>query len=254
MKKKAPLIILVCCLFLFTTIPIQSLSAEAKTSPHVSHTAEYEKWDITVVKKIYYHDGVRIRIFQDIKSDNSFEKSFVDVKGTVDIRLLRNDKGTITKLQYISKKEADEILEDFIDKDESNEVLKDTLNNVSNTSLNAIDKKLFTQTAKEKKNKDKTGELTDIIRCKISEVPSNIQKAISNCTGKGFYVIEGNGRQYVYYNHLSKDYAFQSKNTILNIIDIGSKTGIYVLLSLPDDVSFRLSYNSNQIGYTRIVA
>lgn len=250
MKKKVPLIILLCCVFLFGIATIPVYSAEAKTSLTVSHTDEYAKWGITVVRKNYNYNGTRIRIFQDLKADNSFEKSFIDVKGTVDIRLLRNDKGVITKLQPINKEEADEILEDFFENDEDDE---DVLNIDSATSFVNTDKEASEQTA-EKKNKDnKVGELTDMKRCKVSEVPSNIQKAISNCTGKGFYVIEGNDRQYIYYNQLTKDYAFQSEGTTLKIFDIGSKKGIYVLISLPKDVSFTLSYNSNQINYTTIV-
>lgn len=249
MKKKTPLIIMMCCILILGIASIPAFSADAKTT--VSHTEEYKKWKITIVKKIYYYDKTRIRIFQDMKSDKSFEKSFVDKAGKVDIRLIRNDKGEITKLQYISKEEADEILEDYSDGEDADE---HALNSNSDTYNTAKDSAIKVQTKEKKKKGSKEGELTDIKRYLVSEVPLKVQKAIKKCTGEGFYVIESGTRQYIYYNHLTKDYAYQINGTALNIYDIGSKKDIYVLLSLPKEVSFTLSYNSDKINYTKITA
>lgn len=77
------------------------------------YNSEYKEYNITIKNKIYYYNGKRIRIFQDMRSDKSFVKSFVDSKGTIDIRILRDDNNKIKKVKRISKKKADKILKDL---------------------------------------------------------------------------------------------------------------------------------------------
>lgn len=74
---------------------------------------EYQDCGIIIKKKGYYYQEKRIRIFQDIREDKSFVKSFIDKKGTVDIRILRDDKDNIKKVKRISKKKANRILRDL---------------------------------------------------------------------------------------------------------------------------------------------
>lgn len=53
---------------------------------------------------------------------------------------------------------------------------------------------------------------------------------------------------------MPKDYSFQIEGTTLKVFDIGSKKGIYVFLSLPENIDFTLYYNSKQVKYTKVTA
>ena len=70
---------------------------------------------ITVINGAYYYQGVRIRIFMDLRENKSFETFSFDKEGTVDIRLIRSKNNSIKKIEYLTKEEADEILSDFED-------------------------------------------------------------------------------------------------------------------------------------------
>ncbi len=111
MRKKFKSIVLfvMCVLMVMASMPVQ-VSAAKKNA---NHKAEYKRFDITVKGSTYYCHGARIRIFHDMKADHSFENSFVDLKGTVDVRLIRGKRGTIKTLELIPKDEANEILEDL---------------------------------------------------------------------------------------------------------------------------------------------
>ena len=63
---------------------------------------EYSKWDITIKNGIYYYKNKRIRILMDTRKDRSF-KNFS----------YRNSNNKITKVKYLSKKKAQEILDDL---------------------------------------------------------------------------------------------------------------------------------------------
>lgn len=206
----------------------------ASSKKNVNHKAEYKRFDITIKGGIYFYDGDRIRIFHDMKADRSFENSFVDMKGTVDVRLIRGKRGNIKTLELIPKNEADEILKDLYGYDPSNEL----------SLMQKTDKK-------SKKNR----EYTNIKRLELDDIPDNVQTIIKKqCTDKIWYVIQTNNKKYVYYNNLPRDYAFSISGNNLNVRDIGRHTGIYVLLSLGNDLSFKLSYNANPIIFTTIDA
>lgn len=106
MKRKIRLLLIYCIIFI-NIAPI-TVNAKEKHS-----NTEYKTYGITVKNKNYYYKGKRIRIFQDMKKDKSFVKSFVDDKGIVDICILRNDNNKIKKVKRISKKKANKILKDM---------------------------------------------------------------------------------------------------------------------------------------------
>lgn len=74
---------------------------------------EYIKWNITIKNGVYYYKNNRIRILMDIKKDRSFKNFSYDKKGKVDIKVIRNSNNKITKVKYLSKKKAKEILDDL---------------------------------------------------------------------------------------------------------------------------------------------
>lgn len=219
-------LVLTCAMSLTAVMPVQAMAAK----PYVNHKAEYATSGVKIKGDAYYYEGMRIRIFQDMRADDSFENSFVDIGGTVDIRLTRNRSGVINKVERIPKAEANEILED-----ELGDI------SPSPTSNN--------EPAKDKVNKE--DEYTDIQRCELADVPVSVQTIINTqCTGNGWYVIKTADRQYVYHNNLPRDYAFHIAGTHLNVRDIGRHKGIYVLLSLGNDFNFTLSYNSKSVAFT----
>lgn len=75
---------------------------------------EYSKWKIDKKDGTYYYDNERVRIFMDLREDNSFVNFNFDELGTIDIRLMRGHNGDITKFEYLSQTEAEEILTDYV--------------------------------------------------------------------------------------------------------------------------------------------
>ena len=75
---------------------------------------EYSKWKIDKKDGTYYYDNERVRIFMDLREDNSFVNFNFDELGTIDIRLMRGHNGNITKIEYLSQTEAEEILTDYV--------------------------------------------------------------------------------------------------------------------------------------------
>lgn len=67
---------------------------------------EYNKWNITVKNSVYYYNNQRIRVLMDIRKDRSFKNFSYDQKGKIDIKVIRNSNNQITKVDYLSKKEA----------------------------------------------------------------------------------------------------------------------------------------------------
>lgn len=89
----------------------------------------------------------------------------------------------------------------------------------------------------------------------LEKAPVNIQEAINSIEDNKWHVIESDGRQYVYYNNLPRNYAYQyeqDKNNLI-IVDIGKSTDNYVLLSIPQGSTLTITYNSQQIVYTKTV-
>jgi len=197
--------------------------ASAKSKPSINHISEYAQFGITKKNNGYFYKNKRIRIFFDERADHSFEYSFVDIDGTIDIRLLRNKTGKISKLKRIPKKKA-------------NKILKDMLGSVPKPSA------VKTKTQKEK-------EYTDIERCQLKDVPVGIKKIIKKrCIKNKWYIIKSSNRNYVYFKKAPKDFAFQIIGKNLDIHDIGKKKKDgSVLLSIGKNFNFTLTYNSKPV-------
>lgn len=140
-KRKSKLItavtIILTLLLLTGTAGIGAYAAPKVSSPSTSHTPieksqdsdtqttknsaastkaydkEYANWNITVKENDYYYKESLVRIFMDLRNDGSFENSFVNDNGAIDIKLIRNRAGSIISVEQIDEQEANEILEDF---------------------------------------------------------------------------------------------------------------------------------------------
>ncbi|WP_143319752.1 M56 family metallopeptidase [Clostridium sp. HBUAS56010] len=233
--KKAPKWAIVLCSILsvlfmvgFTTNPPQIATDNLINSNNArvaDLTTEYAQWNITISNGVYYYNDTHIRIFLDMRANNSFERAFIDKDGNTDIRLIRDNSGNIVKLELISRDEAIELMKDF-------------------DSGSSIERE---------NNKEKGGEIEDVKRLEVAEAPNNIQAAIlSSCTGNGFYIIKGNDRQYVYYNNLTGGYAYQVTGSNVKIVDLIRLPKCPILLSLPANLDISLEYNSNTVVYTVI--
>lgn len=187
---------------------------------------EYLHHGITVINGAYYYQGVRIRIFMDLRENKSFETFSFDKEGTVDIRLIRSKNNSIKKIEYLTKEEADEILSDFEDSE------------------------LDGQTEEQH-----TGVITRLAK---EELPNKVIDAINSCDDEKWYVINDKEYQYVYFNGLTANYAFQpeiyadSHSGTLQIYDMGTSTENYVLLEIERNISLKILYNHSQVAYTEI--
>ncbi len=76
----------------------------------ISIVKQYKKYGITEKNNAFYYKNKRIRIFIDIRADQSFVRLNYDKKGTVNIKITRNKKGKISNVKSLSKKEADKYL------------------------------------------------------------------------------------------------------------------------------------------------
>ncbi len=74
---------------------------------------EYTKWNIMIKDGIYYYKNKRVRILMDTRKDRSFENFSYDKEGKVDLKVIRNSNSKITKVEYLSKKKAQKILDDL---------------------------------------------------------------------------------------------------------------------------------------------
>lgn len=210
-------------IFIFIFMVSMPMIASAKSKPSSNHISEYAQFGITKKNNGYFYKNKRIRIFFDERADHSFEYSFVDIDGTIDVRLLRNKTGNISKLKRIPKKKANKILKDMI---------------------GYVPKHPAVNTKTQKKR-----EYTDIERCQLKDVPVGIKKVIKKrCTKNKWYIIKSSDRNYVYLKKVPKDFAFQIVDKNLDIHDIGKKEkNGSVLLSIGRDFNFTLTYNSKPV-------
>lgn len=73
---------------------------------------EYNENNIIAIKNAYYYQNASVRLLVDVRSDGSFENFNYNVNGTVDLRLLRDKNNEIIRVEYLSAKEAAEIIRD----------------------------------------------------------------------------------------------------------------------------------------------
>ncbi len=75
---------------------------------------EYEKWKIKKVKGVYFYKEKSVRLLVDDAGEKAVTNNFFyNKKGKVDIKVIRNKKGKIKKIKYISKKRAEEIIKNY---------------------------------------------------------------------------------------------------------------------------------------------
>ena len=110
MKRKT--IFSIVTIFIFIFMVSMPIAASAKGTTSSKHVSEYDQLGIIKKDDAFFYKNKRIRIFFDERADRSFEYSFVDIDGTIDIRLLRNKAGNISRLIRIPKKKANKILKE----------------------------------------------------------------------------------------------------------------------------------------------
>ncbi len=81
-----------------------------------AQTAEYEKAGVTMVdEKTYYYQGQLVNIFLDIRKEGSFYTLNMNPKGTVDIKIVRDENDEIVDVRYMTEAEVTELLEAMSD-------------------------------------------------------------------------------------------------------------------------------------------
>lgn len=197
---------------------------------------EYLQHGITMIDGVYYYEGVRVRIFMDLRENKSFETFNFDKEGTVDVQLVRSEDNSIKKIEYLSEEEANEILSDF---DDYNSDDYDSNDYVS-----------------DEQTKDQ--HMGVISRLTKEELPNKVKDVINSCDDEKWYVIGDTEYQYIYFNGLPANYSFQpeiyadSHSGTLNIFDMGTLTGNYVLIEIERNVSLKIFYNHSQVVCTEV--
>lgn len=75
---------------------------------------EYAKWKIQKINGAYIYKQKDVRLLVDDMGKDALTNNFYyNKKGQVDIRIMRNKKGRIKKIKYISKKKAKKIMENY---------------------------------------------------------------------------------------------------------------------------------------------
>ncbi|MEY8391554.1 M56 family metallopeptidase [Lachnospiraceae bacterium 45-W7] len=190
---------------------------------------EYLKHGITIIDEAYYYQGVRIRIFMDLRENKSFETFNFDNAGTVDVRLVRSEDNSIKKIEYLTEEEANEILSDF-DEHDSDEY-----------------------DSAEQTNDQHVGVISRLTK---EELPNKVKDVINSCDDEKWYMIGDTEYQYIYFNDLPANYSFQpeiyadSHCGILSIFDMGTTTGNYVLPEIERNISLKIFYNHSQVVCT----
>lgn len=93
----------------------------------------------------------------------------------------------------------------------------------------------------------------DIQRLTIEDISPALRAAVQKLENDKWYVMESGGRQYIYYNNLQRNYAYQyeaAENTV-RVVDIGKFTDSYVLLSVPQGFDLLIYYNEKAVLYTK---
>ena len=78
---------------------------------------EYGAVGVAVDGKDYYYQGQLVNIFLDIRSNKSFYTLNMNPKGTVNIKIVRNEKNEITGVAYMTEAEVTELFGDMEDTD-----------------------------------------------------------------------------------------------------------------------------------------
>lgn len=85
---------------------LQKENGKIEKITDISISKQYKKYGITEKNNAFYYKNKRIRVFVDIRADQSFVRFNYDKKGTVNIKITRNKKGKILNVKSISQKNA----------------------------------------------------------------------------------------------------------------------------------------------------
>lgn len=183
----------------------------------------YRQLGITKKNGAYYFRGRRIRIFMDMRKDQSFELFHYDKDGKVDIRLDHSDDYTEASIANLTESEAKEILRDMTDTDDV----------------------------------DDGGQMSfNISRLKKSQLSPKALEAVRKCKDHRWYEIADNDMRYIYYHGLPGQYAFEPKfsgqKAEIEIVDMKSYKGTYVLLAVRNHVPFIVKYQDREVALQKI--
>ena len=207
------------------------------------YSTEYAQHGITVTDGIYYYHGERVRIFMDLRMNGSFENFIFDNEGSIDLRVLRDKNNSITNVEYLTESEADELLYDMDEYSPDNqlEVPLEKEDSLDNSDVPLKDQNI--------------GRSARVTKEELSE---ELRDIISSCDTETWYVIKSAGYQYIYFGGLPYNYTFQPEiytdrnSGTVNVFDMGTTTGNYVLLEIQQNVSLTINYNGTQISYTEL--
>ncbi len=211
------------------------------------YSTEYAQHGITITDGIYYYHGERVRIFMDLRMNGSFENFIFDNEGSIDLRVLRDKNNSITNVEYLTESEADELLYDMDEYSPNNQSeipleKEDSLDSSDNNSDVPL----------------KEQNIGRSVRVTKEELAEELRNIINSCDTETWYVIESAGYQYIYFGGLPYNYTFQpeiytdSNSGTINVFDMGTTTGNYVLLEIQQNVSLTINYNGTQISYTEL--
>lgn len=108
LKKKIEkaFILLMAVAILLGGLPTRAYATEKKS--------EYAKWKIEKSDGNYTYKEKAVRLLvDDTGKKTAKNKFYYNKNGTVDIKIIRNKKGKIKKIKKISKKRAEEIIENY---------------------------------------------------------------------------------------------------------------------------------------------
>lgn len=186
----------------------------------------YRQLGITEKNGAYFYKGRRIRIFMDIRSDNSFLNFGYDKKGSIDIKLRRKADLSVKGVEYLTEAETEEILKDMEEPDADTDAKEVKLE----ASIKRLSKK---------------------------ELPDKVLKALGRCKDRTWYVIAYNGYQYLYYHGLPNNYAFQpelsNQKADIEIVDMGRAGTFDVLLAVKQNMTLAVHYRGRKISYQKAV-
>lgn len=209
------------------------------------YAKDYKKKGIIKKSSAYYYKNKRLRIFMDLKTDNSFVYFKYDEKGEVDLCVRRAENGSISKVEYMTSKEAAKILDDM---------------DIIDSTEYGTPTSVYTYKEASRGNKKDAKAYAKVTRMLKEELPDSVTKIINSCNSDKWYLVSRNGRKYIYYDGLPYNYAFKTTlNTSgvkVNVYDMGAQTGNYVLLEVKQKQNKPLNiyYNDSKISYKKITA
>jgi len=198
-------------------------TAENKNKAKEAAAEVYQALGITEKNGVYFYNGKRIRIFMDIRADQSFVHFSYDKQGSIDVKLRRKEDFSATGVEYLTEAETEEILQEMDESETEPQAGKPEIS---------------------------------IARLSRRDLPDEVLEAIGGCKDGTWYVIRHGGYQYIYYQGLPNDYAFQPAlsglKADIKIADM-KKTGRYdVLLAVKKNVELTIYYRGREVRYERL--